>query len=261
MFKALLGIQPLSAAIYDKKSLQEGANIGLFYGLKFEGRVLDLEVFGTGRTWDRGVTVGGVRGCVKEFSWASRRRLLKQLGKLSWAMLGQVWFVTLTYPDSPGGCPAEMWPGVSDEFGRPVFRTGADFKRDLATLRKQIERKYGDVFAVWKMEFQWKTRNGVPHFHLVLRLPGAGLADGPDLEVFRREIASWWFGIVGSGNLNHLIVGTGVEVARTDCARYFSYSLKEKGRQDRVPDWLDRPGRIWGVWRATRDPPGFSALS
>lgn len=221
--------------IYDKDSLQTGPNRGIAYGLRVEGRVVDLECFGTGDS--RRPAVGGVRGHVREFSWASRRRLLKVLGRLSWASLGQVWFVTLTYP------PGSLFDGPK-------------YKRHLWALRRRIEAEYGEFHAVWKMEFQWRTRPGVPHFHLLVRIPGAGLENGPDVSLFRLQLSRWWYEIVASGNLAHLDVGTNVEVARTDCARYFAYSLKEKGFQDKVPDWLYRPGRIWGVWRKGADPRG-----
>ena len=128
-------------------------------------------------------------------------------------MLGQVWFVTLTYPET------QVWEG-------------AQYKAHLRALRGRIERKYGQCYGVWKMEFQWKTRGGVPHFHLMVRLPGAGLPNGPQMREFRQEIGRWWYEIVGSNDEKHRRVGTGVEVARTDCARYFSYALSEKERQN-----------------------------
>jgi hypothetical protein len=159
---------------------------------------------------------------VTGFTWASRRRLLKAIGTIPWSVLGDRWFLTLTYP------------GEYPHDGRTV-------KAHLKAFRKRVERRYGRLsVCVWKLEFQ---KRGAPHLHMLL--PAAALGA---LDEFQQWCSAVWFEIVGSGDLRHLAAGTNVQLAVTDCARYFSYALNEKGYQEQVPAGFVNCGRFWGIW-------------
>jgi hypothetical protein len=218
-----------------------------WYGVRYSGRLIELQTTLDGQSVQKG---GGTRGDVTEFTWASRRRLLKLIGSVSWAVVGEKWFVTLSYPDDfPTDCRVA--------------------KAHLKAFRKAFERAYGrSAVAVWKMEFQGR---GAVHFHLLIPKPDRGVYAwtlqfpglGDPLAEFRQWCAETWFRVVGSGDVRHLLAGTGVELSTSDCAKYFSYMLKEKGYQNAVPNgetvWVEgrgevvrpvmtNPGRFWGVW-------------
>ena len=77
-----------------------------------------------------------------------------------------------------------------------------------------------------------------------------GLYSGNDnpLKDFQKWVSRAWFKIAGGGNEAHLRAGTNVVESTSDCARYFAYMLKEKGRQNTVPEGFGDAGRFWGVW-------------
>ena len=197
---------------------------------------------------------GGVRGEVRAWSSASRRRLFRALAAIPWPLLGPCLFVTLTYPSA--------FPTS----GRVVHH-------HLDRLHRSIERRWGKACGVWKLEFQ---RRGAPHFHLCLVSPvrcvcGAyGQRQGSPKHrscgcqrEFREWLSAEWFRIVGSGDVAHLSAGTSVEWLGDHPASYLAgyvsgYGGKGKGHQEVVPESaldVGRWGGFWALspeWRAVR---------
>ena len=69
---------------------------------------------------------GGCRGRVRQWSSASRRRLLKTAAAIDWDLLADTWgggwlFVTLTYRDDPG--PARCKRDLTSNFSRWAGRS------------------------------------------------------------------------------------------------------------------------------------------
>jgi hypothetical protein len=190
-----------------------------WFGVRRAGRIFELQS-APDSAYRR--TGGGARSCVTGFSWASRRRLLRAIGAIQWGAVGSRWFLTLTYP--------------------AVFPTdGRECKRHLDIFRRRLCRKYGrPLVLVWKMEFQ---RRGAVHFHILLpAVAGVALVD------FQRWCSQAWYEVVQSGDAAHLLAGTNVQEAVSDCSRYMAYALKEKDSQNDVPPEFTNPGRFWGIW-------------
>lgn len=127
--------------------------------LSAQGRFLKLRVCGGGNR-----VGGGQRGNVSAFSRSSRLRLLQKMATIKANGLNAV-FLTLTY---------------GQEFPAP-----RQAKRHLDSFLKRISRRYANVSAIWRMEFQ---KRGAPHFHLLLfNLP----------FVQKEHISLWWGEVVG----------------------------------------------------------------
>jgi len=96
------------------------------------------------------------RGDIKEFSRASRLRMLKWVAAIDWQRATPASFVTLTYPDSRASVSMEQ-----RTMNRHLFI-------------RDIESHLGnDTYGIWRIE--WKSRKSgkligkqVPHFHLLL---------------------------------------------------------------------------------------------
>lgn len=156
---------------------------------------------------------GGLRGRVRGFSQASRRRLLRKIATIDQAAIPV--FVTLTYP-------AE-WSQDSGEW-----------KRDFDRWCKRLRRRFPLAGLVWKLEAQ---RRGAPHFHC--------LVWGAECGQLRAWAAAAWFESVGSGDVRHLRAGTRVEMIRS-WRGVRSYAAKYLGKASLAGAW-EAPGRIWGV--------------
>ena len=164
--------------------------------------------------------VGGLRGGVTGFSFASRRRLLRLIASTEKAI--RPLFVTLTYPDIFSSDPA-------------------DWKRDIDKLGKRIARKFGQAGLVYRIEFV-KRKSGesvgqiAPHFHL--------LVWGEAILPFREYIGQAWYAVVGSGDERHLRAGTSVERVKS-WNGVMSYVSKYIAKEQVYPgNWY---GRVWGV--------------
>jgi hypothetical protein len=99
---------------------------------------------------------GGRRGEVREFSRASRKRMLETLARLTpkqargFRGVGQ--FVTLTYAGAEADLPK---PDVC--------------KHDLDVFCKRVRRHYPGASIVWRIEFESSgARTYHPHFHLLV---------------------------------------------------------------------------------------------
>ena len=161
----------------------------------------------------QGKIAGGVRGEITKFSRASQRRL-----KLAARNPSEDFkhMLTCTYP-------AEF---PTD--GRKV-------KRDLAAMRKWLVRR--GVSGLVCLEFQ---ERGAPHFLFLLtggRIP-------------KKDIATAWYTIVGSGDEKHLKYGTRIEAIRYKwaAARYIQKGIESytaKFDQKGVPEEYRSVGRFW----------------
>lgn len=105
--------------------------------------------------WHRMVT-RKKRGCIKEFSRASRLRMLKMVARINWPKARTGLFVTLTFPD-------ECLPMVSIARMRAVWE-----------LFRRMEKSLGhSLCALWRCE--WLPRDSgkhvgvsMPHYHLII---------------------------------------------------------------------------------------------
>lgn len=155
-----------------------------------------------------------VRGKIKGFSRASRRRLMRSLAKVNKGEKPQ--FVTLTYPSE--------WPDDPKEW-----------KKQIERFNKRMKYRFPKYAAFWKLEFQ---KRGAPHFHmLVWGLPKQSMKD---------FIALHWYEVVGSGDEKHLRAGTQIQRIRS-WRGVMAYASKYLGKSQE--DNNDQPvGRFWGIY-------------
>lgn len=198
--------------------------------LRTSGRLVEVAFVDS----NRAQLGGGVRGAVRLWSRQSRVRLLKRCAVVPWEHLGDVSFVTLTYPG--------VFPG-----------DGAEVKRHMKALCKRWKRRFGSVVGLWKLEYQ---KRGAPHIHLAVRRP----------EGTRREVALWlsraWYEVVNSGDVRHLGAGTRFEKWRAEPRKVGSYLGgyafgKSKEYQHDVPAEVINVGRWWGAWGMAKRDSGF----
>lgn len=168
---------------------------------------------------------GGRRGRITVFSRKSRKSMLNFANSLNMEQLTgrRCAIVTLTYPEAHPDDPAQ-------------------WHRDLDRFRKRLERKWGAVGTVRKLEPQ--ARN-VPHWHLVIVLNEEIRSHFIE---FRDWVASTWFNVCRSGDARHQAAGTQVAYCR-DVRATLAYLSKEG------PDFIDPAtgeltpvGRRWGIW-------------
>ena len=165
------------------------------------------------------------RGVVQGFSAAARKRMLEMLNKLKFE---RITFVTLTYPD--------VW--------NP---DGHEYKKHLRRFRARIERKFGKVRVLWRLEFQ---RRGAPHYHLLF-------FDAPWIE--KEWLSDAWWGSVGSRDADHREYGTNIKgvAGQGENGKIISYVAKYAAKplqEGTVKDdsWT---GRYYGRWNVkTPDP-------
>ncbi len=168
------------------------------------------------------------RDKIREWSRASRRRLLRTCLALDWSVLGSLVLVTLTYP---GDGAADYIP----HDGRVVHA-------HLRRLLKRWRREWGVPAGLWKLEFQ---RRGAPHLHFFLSMPA-----GASVVGLRSWVAQTWWEVVGSKNADHLRAGTGVDLWDGTPTRYAWKYVKgdpAKERQHQVPHNFSNVGRWWGL--------------
>jgi len=167
-----------------------------------------------------------VRGVVKSFSTASRRRLLRQLGSVDARKFsGRVTLVTLTWPSTIGQLLAVD--------GSYVY---------LRNFVKRISRAFPGVFVFWRKEY---TRAGAVHYHLAVFGPAV---------LSRQKISRAWWQVCGRISEDHLRAGTRVEKPRSPRA-WVVYLCKEMSKADQatVVNAMNTAGavsvgRAWGVF-------------
>ena len=153
--------------------------------------------------------------------------------------------ITLTYPAD--------WQTVAPN--------AAAARRHIKAFRKRWQREWGDMYALWKREFQ---QRGAPHFHLLTVLPTERTKDG---RTFKDWLSQTWAQIVNHPDAEerrkHLAAGTRPTSRAADglkctdpkrVAIYFSKhgAFGAKAYQDDPPpEWLasgESIGRSWGYW-------------
>lgn len=161
---------------------------------------------------------GGKKGEIIGFSKRSRCELFKLLHSITFKTMT---FVTLTYP--------MKYPGDSKEY-----------KANLKEWRRRLERIYGNMKAVWRLEFQ---KRGAPHFHIMY-------FDVPFLDI--KKISAIWYDIVGSRDEKHLKCGVDLKkvVNSSEQRIIASYMSKYVAK---MPDGSEngadnKCGRWWGKW-------------
>ena len=170
---------------------------------------------------------GGIRGKVKAFSDASRRRMLRMIAKLE--QTRKPLWMDLTYPD---------------EF----FNDRMDGKRlkesHLKKFYQRLEYAFPEVAVIWKLEYKARKSGKhigamFPHFHMLLW----GLHD-ENLYDLRQIVARMWWEVCGKLSQNHLEAGT--SVSRIKSYRgVFWYASKYMSKE--VEEEVSEVGRWWGV--------------
>ena len=179
------------------------------------------------------------RAEIKTFSFRSRRRLLLGFAKLNKTKLKKPKMLTLTYPSS-----------YSDQWER--------WKRDLDVfVSKHLLVKLPNVFVMWKLEPQ---KRGAPHYHLLIFSDCSNTLE--QVYQLKDEWKRVWFNIVGSGDPNHLKVGTWVgfnsnqgkrKTNFTDWKEVSGYVSKYLGKthegfKDHLGNPINFTGRYWGIY-------------
>jgi len=91
---------------------------------------------------------------IRQWSAASRTRLLRVCLALDWDLVGALCMVTLTYPGDRGAAF--------------IARDGITVHRHLRRFLKRWTRRWGKPKGLWKLEFQDR---GAPHLHVFLSMP------------------------------------------------------------------------------------------
>lgn len=191
----------------------------------------------------------GPRGAIKDFSRASRRRLLHAVESLDWQAAlrpaGRVlWFLTLTVHHDEG-----------------LERAHAAKE----ALRRRLYRACPSTAIVWKLEPQ---KRGAPHYHLLVVADLAEVAalvggpaprsedelDADPFELLRRRMEAWfldsWREVTGQASITRVALE---EPRSTRGVR--AYVVGYLAKKHSVPEhWRGR--RYWGIWgewpRSTR---------
>jgi len=170
---------------------------------------------------------GGIRGKVKGFSEASRRRIMRLIAKLEQTRK-PLWF-DLTYPDQ-------------------FYEHRMDGKRlkesHLKKFFQRLQYAYPEVSVIWKLEYKDRQSGRhigalFPHFHmLVWNLHDENLYD------LRQLVARMWWEVCGKLSEEHLRAGT--SITRIKSYRgVFWYASKYMSKE--VEAEVSEVGRWWGV--------------
>lgn len=160
-----------------------------------------------------------VRGEVKGFSSASRKRMIQQCAKMGKAI---PIFLTLTY-------------------GKNYPSDPAAWKKHLDNWGKRLIRHNSNLSAIWRLEPQ---KRGAPHYHLLIYQK-----DGKKPFIAKEWIAQSWHEVLGDySDDDHLKAGTRIESLRSSRGAAFyaaKYCAKLPDDDDFPEEWA-RAGRLWG---------------
>lgn len=167
------------------------------------------------------------RNIIDGYSRQSRNRLMKLLFSIDYEKMGLPLFYTLTYPAEYPDDP-EQW------------------KRDLNTFIKRLERIYPEMVGIWRLEPQIRE---APHF--------SGFLWGCDnLSTIegKKLFSKMWFEVVGSGDERHLRAGTGIQkIDKVEGLIYYLSKYISKSEKGGAPQEFNYPvGRYWGVFKRDR---------
>lgn len=203
------------------------------YKLRAEGQVLECEVEGVTRP----PHAGGIRGDIREWTRASRRRCIDAVLRLPWQE-GLCHQMVLTFP---GREHRELIP-----------TDGVVAKKKLRKFIALLNWMFrGDLVAFWKQEFQrgrpgeWdnECQRRAVHFHLFIQTAPDLLDFEQKLLAFRLWVHDAWSRIVGAPARTSVTPWLNVA---TYLKCYLSKGI-EKEQQNVVPDGFTNPGRFWGV--------------
>ena len=175
--------------------------------------------------------IGGMRGAIKGFSFASRRRLMHTVAKIQRdAELPD--FVTITYPNE--------------------FPSALESKKHIDKFIKRLKRAFPGVGGIWKLEPQ---QRGAPHYHMLV-----WGADTLDLMCF---VVRSWFEIAGNGDERHLKFHQG-SLGNEPCVQkvrslegVMRYASKYLAKTFDVVGWDETyTGRFWAVFNRQNIPFG-----
>jgi len=157
---------------------------------------------------------GGKRGEIREFSSASRRRLMGLMAQIDRTQCKRrPLFITLTYPDK--------------------YPTSARvYKSHLRRFLARFNRRYPHVPIIWRLEFQ---ERGAPHYHLMVFTPWF---------ISWRWVAGAWYEATDKADVYTLLAGTETRAVRTWRGVMF-YAAKYMSKTTRLPA-TSAPGRLWG---------------
>lgn len=171
------------------------------------------------------------RGEITGFSRASRKRLIELMHQLEFK---DALFVTLTYP-------------------KEFPQDGRIFKEHLRVWRERLQRSFGKLRVIWRLEFQ---KRGAPHFHLLL-------LDAPRVD--KDWLSQSWYDVVGSGDPLHLLAGTNINLVTGAKERklVMFYVGKYLGKADQAdaPKGVTHVGRYWGCWNVKAKPGAVLSLT
>jgi hypothetical protein len=160
------------------------------------------------------------RSSIKEFSHASRCRLIRIFSKIRLSQLSSPLFVTLTYhygyKDDPSSC-----------------------KRHLNTFLQYLRDNYPSVAYLWRLELQ---QRGAPHFHFFFwGMPGDDMVLNPS---FSYDLKLAWHRIADPHSSAHNQFGFNAKTISSyrGCFHYVSKYCAKESDMDRSPCF----GRRWG---------------
>lgn len=195
--------------------------------LAAQGHLLTVKAVGV----DREFYGGNKRGNVDDFTGASRKRLLEKLARLKPPQYDgyryRVSFLTLT-------TKRILHPRLAKDY--------------LASFFKRVARKFPQLAAVWRMEFQ---KRGAPHFHVILY-------NTPYID--KSWIQSAWGDIVDEArpftriervkSYRHLMGYAGKYLAKVGDDPGFNSGAYLTGFGGSAYDENDSIGRHWGVYNS-----------
>jgi hypothetical protein len=159
----------------------ESRNPSLSYSTAKGGQL--LKVHNHLERKDMRATGGGDRGEIRSFSRRSCQTMRDRCYSIDLDAADRIGFktvfMTLTY--------SATFPDKKEKI-----------KRDLDTLTKRINRRFGKCFLIWKVEPQ---KRGAPHFHIVAMIQEKA-DDTIDVGKFRKWLARSWSEIVFEWNFS-----------------------------------------------------------
>lgn len=172
---------------------------------------------------------GADRGEIREFSPASRRRLIWEARNIP--SLHSI--LTFTYPHGDYS---------RDATGGDYMLDGRVVKNHLRKLRQILT--YRGLSGFWFLEFQ---ERGAPHFHFFL----VGTLSPDQIAKLRRS----WSRMVGTMCPHHPVRGIDYQpLKKQSAAASYAAKYSSKSEQKTVPEQYRGVGRFWGVFGDTKRP-------
>jgi hypothetical protein len=141
-----------------------------------------------------------------------------------------------------GACPLpELWDMITLTYPQKFPTDGRQVHRDLEALLDRLQRRFGKLVLIWKLEFQ---RRGAPHLMIFLQRP---------VSTWIGDRQSWldraWPGVL---RVSEYVRATWIEWDGDPIRYVLKYLRKDyKEYQHVVPEGYLNVGRWWGI-RNTR---------